>query len=70
MTVRDFLELAVENYEEIILCDCTEGAENIYTGTIYNALHSEAEEIEEALDAEISSWDMEDGILCLNFCLE
>lgn len=70
MTIREFLELAIDNCEDVILCNCTENAENIFTGTCYDALNSEAEEIEEALDAEILSWNMEDGVICLNFYLE
>lgn len=70
MLIGEFLKLVCdENLEEIIICKCSnEGCKNIFTGTCYVALHSELPEVKEALEMEISSWDMEEGKICLNYC--
>lgn len=73
MTIRDFIELACdERLEEIIICHCseTEPVENVFVGSCYDALHDDNEKVQEALDTEISSWDMEDGRICLNYYVD
>lgn len=70
MSIGEFLNLTCdERLEEIIICKCSDNdCGNIFTGTCYDALHSELSEVKEALEMEISSWDMEDGKICLNYC--
>lgn len=67
MTIDEFCRLSLSG-ENIILCDCTNNPENIYNGSILDLLRNS--NFSNTITNEISSWDIENGILCLNYVKE
>ena len=64
MTINEFIRLSL-NGESVILCDCTGSPKYIYDGSVFNLLKNK--EFERIIDNDISSWEIDNGKICLNY---
>ena len=67
MTIRELCNLSL-NSEEVILCDCTNEPTNVYDGLASELIREE--KYNQIIDNEISSWDIENNKICLNYIEE
>ncbi len=68
MTVRDMLELSSQDDIVFDLFNCdTEGCIHGIEMTV-NGCYDD--DIEEILDCELMSWDIENGVICFNYSME
>ena len=63
MTVYDFITMCTQDWIEVDLYDCDSG--DCITVNI-----DEAGEYEDIMSAEMMSWDIEDGRICINYVKE
>lgn len=67
MTIRELCNLSL-NREKVILCDCTNTPTNTYEGLTSKLIRDK--KYDAIIDNEISSWNIEDNKICLNYIEE
>lgn len=65
MIIRDFLEMALDGTEAQIRIWSLDAGNTVYCGSVEDAL--EDDDMSEMLSQELTSWDVANGELCLNY---